>query len=597
LFGDKPERPISEIATYGSIRRDPTWNGLAAAAGAENDAGKLAAYLRAGRTFKSETFRLESGRLHYLVAGAGHVYATVDSHVMINGPLHGQLVLETGDNGQAPLRWVTHDLSAYAGHRAYLGFTPKGDEDFRVLLAVEAEAPPTEIYEPLNEMVAEIAAADEGSREKLAKEALTAAVMRIPHRGTLMYRDRIEEKAALINWMLDHPLAAEAGTPKQRKRLADVMRAYLDDRQKLVARIRRESRLAPAMWEGTAVDENLLIRGNHKTVGPVVSRRLLEAMEGAGDRGPETGVIGQGPNRLKLARKLVSGENPFPSRVMVNRIWHHLLGRGIVASTDNFGVLGERPSHPELLDYLAGQFMQDGWSVKRVIRSIMLSATYQQQSGARGQDPVARSQEARAEQVDPQNLLLHRANVKRLEGEIIRDAILAVSGRLDRKQFGTGVPVHLTPFMQGRGRPASSGPLDGDGRRSIYIAVRRNFLPPMMLAFDTPAPFSTVGRRNVSNVPAQALILMNDPFVIEQARLWAKKTLADPDKAPQARIERMYLEAFSRLPIESEVSSAVKFMELQSREYSTSPDAAAAESVWADLGHVLYNTKEIIFID
>src|SRR5687768_1412482 len=151
-----------------------------------------------------------------------------------------------------------------------------------------------------------------------------------------------------------------------------------------------------------------------------------------------------------MARRLVDGTNPIPARVMVNRIWHHLLGRGIVASTDNFGVLGEKPSHPELLDYLAEQFMRNGWSMKRMIRMIVLSATYQQGSGVRVQGSE-QSGQARGDSIDPQNLLLHRANAKRLEGEAIRDAILAISGRIDRRQFGPSVPVHLTPFMQGRG--------------------------------------------------------------------------------------------------------------------------------------------------
>src|SRR4029079_18173104 len=134
--------------------------------------------------------------------------------------------------------------------------------------------------------------------------------------------------------------------------------------------------------------------------------------------------------RLELAGKVTDPANPLTSRVLVNRVWHHLFGRGLVATVDNFGVLGERPTHPELLDYLASEFVADGWSMKRAIKRMMLSATYQQGSGVRGQGAGDRGQET-----DPQNLLLHRANVKRLEGEVIRDSILAVSGRLDRKQF------------------------------------------------------------------------------------------------------------------------------------------------------------------
>jgi hypothetical protein len=158
--------------------------------------------------------------------------------------------------------------------------------------------------------------------------------------------------------------------------------------------------------------------------------------------------------------------------------------------------------------------------------------------------------------------------------------------------------VFLTPYMQGRGRPGQSGPLDGDGRRSIYIAIRRNFLSPMMLAFDTPSPFSTMGRRNVSNVPAQALTLMNDPFVVEQAKQWARRSLADKNLSqPEARIARLYEEAFARAPSAEETTAALAFIDQQAATYKLPADAARSdERVWSDLCHVLMNVKEFIFI-
>ena len=190
------------------------------------------------------------------------------------------------------------------------------------------------------------------------------------------------------------------------------------------------------------------------------------------------------------------------------------MGRGIVSTTDNLGVMGEPPSHPELLDFLATEFIRQNWSMKSLIRRIALSATYRQESY-----PV---KEFAAQ--DPDNRWLYHMPIRRLSGESIRDTLLCLSGRLDRTSYGASVPVHLTSFMTGRGQPSQSGPLDGNGRRSIYLESRRNFLSPFMLAFDTPIPFSTVGRRNVSNVPAQALILMNDPFVAEQAEKWANRS-------------------------------------------------------------------------
>ncbi len=154
-------------------------------------------------------------------------------------------------------------------------------------------------------------------------------------------------------------------------------------------------------------------------------------------------------------------------------------------------------------------------------------------------------------------------NVRRLEAEAIRDSLLAVSGRLEPSMFGPSVPVHLTAFMEGRGRPGHSGPLDGDGRRSVYLNVRRNFLGPMFLAFDMPVPFSTMGRRNVSNVPAQALTLMNDPMVVDQARLWVKGVIGGPDRPARARLDQLYETAFGRRPTDDEVRQCLAFLDSQ----------------------------------
>ena len=175
--------------------------------------------------------------------------------------------------------------------------------------------------------------------------------------------------------------------------------------------------------------------------------------------------------------------------------------------------------------------------------------------------------------------------VVRLEAEVIRDAILAVSGRLDWTMYGPSVPTHLTSFMEGRGRPGVSGPLDGNGRKSIYLAVRRNFPNPFLLAFDAPQPNSTIGRRNVSNVPAQALCLLNDPFVLEQAATWATRVLTG-SADNRERIRTLYRVGFGREPQAGEVLDALEFLGADSRE----------THVWAELCHVLLNSKEFIFI-
>jgi hypothetical protein len=201
--------------------------------------------------------------------------------------------------------------------------------------------------------------------------------------------------------------------------------------------------------------------------------------------------------------------NPLVVRVLVNRLWKHHFGEGIVTSTDDFGAMGQKPSHPELLEWLAREFLTRGSSTKAMHRLMVTSSTYRMTSR-----PVDT-----ARRVDPTNSFFHRMNVRRLEAETIRDALLSVSGRLERTMFAPSVPVHLTSFMEGRGRPLRSGPLEGDGRRSVYLNVLRNFPEPMFVAFDRPEPFSTMGRRNITNVPAQALYPMNDPLVRSQARL------------------------------------------------------------------------------
>jgi hypothetical protein len=200
------------------------------------------------------------------------------------------------------------------------------------------------------------------------------------------------------------------------------------------------------------------------------------------------------------------------------------------------------------------------------------------------------SEDARAEQIDPENRYLHRSNLRRLEGETIRDALLALSGTLDATMGGPSVNVHLTDFMEGRGRPTRNGPMDGAGRRSIYLEVRRNFLSPWMLAFDTPIPATTVGRRSVSNVPAQALALLNDPFVLDQARLWADRACRETEASVEGRVRYLYNAAFAREPTSEELAVAAAFVNGNSTE-----DAAAIDP-WIDLCHSLVNLKEFIFI-
>jgi len=335
-----------------------------------------------------------------------------------------------------------------------------------------------------------------------------------------------------------------------------------------------EPMVALAAADGTPQDESVHLRGNYKTLGDKTPRRFLAAFDGDAPM-----PIDEGSGRLQLARRLFDEDNPLPARVMVNRVWKHLFGAGIVKTVDNFGVLGAQPSHPELLDRLAQQFRDDDWSLKRLIKRLVTTSAYRMAS---------RIADDSAEMADPDNRLLHRMNRRRLEGEAIRDAILAVAGTLNDKRYGTPVPAYIAPHSEGNRRPEASGPADGDRRRSIYLEVRRNYLTPMLLAFDFPAPDTTHGRRTVSNVPAQALMLMNDPFVVEQAKAWGARVAKNTDEPDADRIRDIFRAALGRTPNEVELARIRAFMNAHPAE-----EAAA---VWADVCHVVFTLKEFIYI-
>ena len=566
-------RVIARFQEVVAAEIDPVWRGLKVAPGTQADIGPLGGNFRAGKTLHTPGFTIKTGPVHFLVKGNGKAYAAVDAHTVINGPLHRALVKDFTTAGK--WQWITHDLAPYAGQRAHMEFSPNDNNNFAVAMVVQGEKPAPFALES-NRFIEMIA------------DPFEATANTVIYRTNAMFFDALwsgevsaddsfgQEYVRLANWMLDN--AGLLGV-KNWDKVNEAAKPFLEEQAKLIAQIRTESRLGLALIDGTGTNEHVFLRGSHKAPGEVVPRRFLEALAGA------KGIESTGSGRLELARQMTDpAVNPFIARVMVNRVWHHLFGRGIVASTDNFGVLGERPTHPELLDHLAMRFVREGWSIKKLIRELTLTRAYQMTSHP----------DAAADAADPENLLLHRMRLRRLEGEAIRDAMLQVSGRLDAKMYGPSVNVYLTPFLDGRGRPAS-GPIDGDGRRSLYIAIRRNFLSPMMMAFDTPSPFSTVGRRTVSNVPAQALILMNDPFVHQMAATWGRKMAAETGTTDE-RIARMYRQAFTRPPTPIELKDCQAF--LDERLKAQTGGAGKADALaWTDLAHVLFNVKEFIFVE
>ncbi len=552
LFGRRPRRvgePVlaERAGTQGlsfvqvpSIASDWFWDPFEKQeTESKNQKSSIAGLPRAGRTYRSPTFTLRDGALHCRVRGSGHVVVCVDSHRMIAGPLHGQTVRSIP--ASEAFQWLTLDLSRYVGHRIHLEFTPAAHARLEIETVLQG-----------------------ASLEQLQ------AIERIEADIT----STVSELAQEIEGAVD-------ADPKARRELTEIVQAWVHERTELQKGIRTKSKLAMGMRDGTGEDDTVLIRGNSSNPGKRVPRRFLAAIDGGSPM-----EIAAGSGRLQLAQRINDPDNPLTSRVIVNRLWHHLMGRGIVPTTDDFGVLGQRPTHPELLDHLATQFLDRGRSIKRMIRYIVLSSTYQ----------LSSQPDSGSLALDPKNMLWHYHPPKRLEGEVIRDVLLSVAGRLDGTMGGPSIPVYLTPFMDGRGRPTTSGPLDGANRRSIYQEVRRNFLSPMMLTFDTPTPFSAMGRRNVSNVPAQALILMNDPLVAQLTTDWAIRACemvpeSDPNFA-EKRIQWMYLSAYARSATAREIELAHQFLQQHATRFQLS---RSDRSLWADVAHALVNKKEFIF--
>ncbi len=314
------------------------------------------------------------------------------------------------------------------------------------------------------------------------------------------------------------------------------------------------------------------MRGNPATPGAKVPRRFLTAL--GGDRSP----FKQGSGRLELARAIASADNPLTARVMVNRIWQHHFGRGLVATDSNFGTLGERPSHPELLDWLARRFVASGWSIKALHREILLSATYQQSSRFDSQG-LAR---------DPGNILLWRMNRRRLDVEAWRDAMLAVAGRLD-------------PTIGG---PSVSLDAPGNRRRTAYAAISRHDLAWMLRLFDFPDPNITSGASRRDDRPAPAALRAQQrvhgrqPPAPSPRRLQAASTpnIAHDDAAA---IRRAYLLLYGRAATDREVELGLAYLRTPEPPATTDPQSRTPTDLsrWERYTQALLAANEFLFVD
>ena len=330
-------------------------------------------------------------------------------------------------------------------------------------------------------------------------------------------------------------------------------------------------------------DCRINIRGEVNDLGDSVPRGYVRVL--TFPQSPD--VVPDQSGRLQLAMWLTSENNPLTARVAANRVWYHLFGRGIVSTVDNFGALGERPTHPELLDYLAVQFMQQGWSTKKLIREIMLSRAYQLSSEHSEANYAA----------DPDNTLIWRMNRKRLEAEAIRDAILAISGNLDLKR----PEGSLTQTIQGGeiGRQARTDGLKQEVEyRSAYLPIVRGLVPEFLSLFDVADPELVVGQRDVTTIAPQALYMMNSPLVLTQSKATAERLMGDSNLADdETRVGYAFRLALGRAPEGQQATDVLAFL----KNYEASlpsdmkPEARRLEA-WTSVCQTLLASAEFRYV-
>jgi mono/diheme cytochrome c family protein len=355
---------------------------------------------------------------------------------------------------------------------------------------------------------------------------------------------------------------------KNKEELQKRNRKFRDELRRLESKVQKHKATHPgappqAMVLADApkpVEPVVFLRGNPNNRGPAVPRQFLEVLS-RGERKPFT----DGSGRLELARAIAGKDNPLTARVMVNRVWLHHFGQGLVRTPGDFGLRGDPPTHPELLDYLAWSFMEEGWSVKKLHRLILSSATYQQASFSR--DPKGSA-------ADVDNRLLSHQNRQRLDFEALRDSLLWASGRLDAKAGGAPVEITTAPFA---------------GCRSVYGFIDRQNLPGLFRAFDFASPDSSTPQRHITTVPQQALFLMNGPFVVEQAKALAARPDVMARAQPEERIAYLYRLLYGRPPDRDEMALGRHFIESAGTEKSLSP--------WERYCQVLLLSNEFAFVD
>lgn len=343
------------------------------------------------------------------------------------------------------------------------------------------------------------------------------------------------------------------------------------------------------------------LRGNRFTLGATVPRGVLQVINRTSDKSDSPVITGDVSSlstsgRLELAQWIVQRDNPLTARVMVNRLWQHHFGRGLVGTSDNFGIRGDRPTHPELLDWLAAQFVQGGWSVKAMHRLMLLSSTYQQSGEAN----------AAAKQADPDARWLSHYPRRRLSAEEIRDAVLAVSSRLDPKLGGDDSGVFLTAEAEDikalirPNRVVADNPYYTNfAKRSIYLPIVRNMLPDVLALFDAADPNGVTAVRNDTTVPSQSLFMLNSPFVRDQAKLFAQRMLVNEQYTVDQRIDEAHRMAVGRRASTDEIQQGREFLAgyMANKLIEPKPESERMLLAWQSYCQTLFCTNEFFYVE
>jgi hypothetical protein len=366
------------------------------------------------------------------------------------------------------------------------------------------------------------------------------------------------------------------------------LKARKENQQEIDRLNKTRPKLMPAAMGVTDKDDPgkayLLQRGDWRNKGEEVQPGLPQVLVGDAN-------LDQKNRRRQLAQWIASADNPLTARVAVNRIWQYHFGKGIVKTPSDFGATGDRPSHPELLDWLATEFVKRGWSWKAMHRSILLSNTYRQSSQFNRQ----------AAAKDPENRLLWRVNPRRLEAEPLRDSVLAVSGKLNPEMFGPGIYPRIDPDIINTGSrprwPLNAKDDHSTWRRSVYIFVKRSVLLPLIEVFDCPATVVSGPSRAVSTVSPQALALMNNEFVLQQSGFFAERVAKEAGADRRAQAVRAFKIALNRPPNAKEIEWSLSFLKSQADGYAQRKNEEPEKAALRDFCHAIINLNEFVYID